>query len=145
MSIRVRLPDIPCCTTDVTVLGPGKGPHAGELKCEACGRHRRWMPRGAFDLLQSFSDNLTRLIGPGEDIPVLRTSTIQFGDQIMSFERKDNSGALFKNKKKTTETHADYTGSITFEGRECWLKAWIKTSKAGEKYMSLSVTPKEAE
>jgi hypothetical protein len=149
MSILVRLPEIPCCTTDVAVLGPGKGPHAGELKCQACGRHRRWMPAGAFDLLQKFTDELTRLIGPGEDIPVMRASTIEFGDQTMTFEKKkfnqNNAGALFKNKKKTSDQHADYTGTITFEGRECWLDAWIKTSKAGEKYMSLSLKAKAGE
>jgi hypothetical protein len=148
--ILVRLPDIPCCTTDVTVLVPGKGPHAGELKCEACGRHRRWMPAAALSLLQQFQNETTRLFGPSDGLPVMRSSTIQFGDKTMSFEKKkfnqDNSGALFKNKKKTTDQHADYTGTISFEGRDCWLSAWIKTPKAGgEKYMSLSLKPKEGD
>lgn len=55
-----------------------------------------------------------------------------------------NTGALFKNEKKTTERHPDYTGSVNVNGKEFFLGAWLKTSKAGKKYMSLSVTSKEA-
>lgn len=57
-----------------------------------------------------------------------------------------NSGALFKNKDKTeqTPTFADYNGSVNVEGREFWLNAWLKTAKSGQKYMSLSLKPKEA-
>jgi uncharacterized protein (DUF736 family) len=58
---------------------------------------------------------------------------------------KRNSGALFKNKRKETDKHPDYTGSYTDgDGREFWLSAWIKKSKAGETFMSLSTKPKEA-
>lgn len=55
-----------------------------------------------------------------------------------------NSGALFRNKDKD-EAHpnwADYQGSINVEGAEYWLSAWLKTSKNGARYMSLSVRPK---
>ena len=55
-----------------------------------------------------------------------------------------NSGALFKNRDKD-EAHpkwADYQGSINIEGTEYWLSAWLKESKKGEKFMSLSVKPK---
>lgn len=54
-----------------------------------------------------------------------------------------NRGVLFKNDRKNTDRHPDYTGNINFDGTECWLSAWIKTSKAGKKFMSLAVTPKE--
>lgn len=55
-----------------------------------------------------------------------------------------NSGALFKNKKKVTEKHPDYTGQMTdAEGREHWVSAWIKQSKSGETFMSLSFNAKE--
>ena len=53
-----------------------------------------------------------------------------------------NSGALFKGDKKT-EKHPDYTGSIDVGGVDHWISAWIKTSKAGKPFMSLSVTPKD--
>lgn len=54
-----------------------------------------------------------------------------------------NSGALFKNEKKSTDKHPDYTGSINVLGMEFWISAWIKTSQSGKKYMSLAVTKKE--
>lgn len=55
-----------------------------------------------------------------------------------------NRGALFKNDDKQEDTHADYRGNLNVGGTEYWLDAWIKTSKAGKKFMSLSVKPKEA-
>jgi uncharacterized protein (DUF736 family) len=55
-----------------------------------------------------------------------------------------NSGVLFRNKKKETDKHPDYTGSYTDgAGEEFWLSAWIKKSKKGETFMSLSTTPKD--
>lgn len=60
----------------------------------------------------------------------------------MSYEQKDGSGALFKNAEKETEQHPDYRGSIRIAGVDYWLSAWIKQSKNGVKYMSLSANPK---
>jgi len=55
-----------------------------------------------------------------------------------------NRGVLFNNKeKKTQDTHPDYSGSINFNGIDCWLSGWIKESKDGKKFFSLSVKPKE--
>jgi len=53
-----------------------------------------------------------------------------------------NRGVLFKNDKKEKDTEADYRGNINVGGQEYWLNAWIKTSKKGGKFMSLSVKPK---
>lgn len=55
-----------------------------------------------------------------------------------------NRGTLFKNDRKTADTHADYTGSINVNGQEFWLNGWLKDSKLGGKFFSLSVRPKEA-
>ena len=55
----------------------------------------------------------------------------------------EGSGALFKNNKKDTDSQPDYRGSIQLGGVEYWLSSWIKTSKAGAKFMSLSAQPKD--
>lgn len=55
-----------------------------------------------------------------------------------------DSGALFKNQEKATDKHPDYQGQINVGGQEYWLSAWLKTSKAGDKYMSLAVKAKDA-
>lgn len=54
-----------------------------------------------------------------------------------------NRGALFKNDKKESDNHPDYKGSINVNGTDYWLSSWLKKSKAGAKYMSLSVKPKD--
>lgn len=55
-----------------------------------------------------------------------------------------NRGVLFKNDRKDTDNHPDYKGSININGEEFWLSSWIKEGKTG-KFMSLSVTPKNAQ
>ena len=55
-----------------------------------------------------------------------------------------NRGVLFNNKeKKAKDSDPDYSGSINFNGTDCWLNGWIKESKDGKKFFSLSVRPKE--
>ena len=55
-----------------------------------------------------------------------------------------NSGALFKNDKEGIDTRPDYRGSCEVNNEHYWVSAWIKTSKAGVKFMSLKFNPKEA-
>ena len=52
-----------------------------------------------------------------------------------------NTGALFKAEKKS-DKHPDYTGSLNVGGKDYFISSWLKTSKAGTKFMSLSVTEK---
>ena len=61
-----------------------------------------------------------------------------------------NSGILTKNDKQGNESRPDYRGSINIDGVDYWLSAWIKEGRAGTKlegqrYMSLSVKPKDAQ
>lgn len=61
----------------------------------------------------------------------------------MSEYDNTNRGVLFKNDRKESDSHPDYKGQINVDGTEFWLSAWIKESKEGKKFMSLSVSPKE--
>jgi len=56
---------------------------------------------------------------------------------------KENRGVLFKNDDKQSDNHPDYKGSINIDGIEYWLSSWIKFSKLGNRFMSLSVQPKQ--
>lgn len=56
----------------------------------------------------------------------------------MAYTPKEGSGSLFKNDRKTTETHPDYTGTIMVNGKEHWLSAWVKEGKKG-KFFSVSI------
>lgn len=55
-----------------------------------------------------------------------------------------NRGMLMKNPNKTADNHPDLSGSINIDGQDYWLSAWTKESKAGNKFLSLSIKPKEA-
>jgi hypothetical protein len=61
-----------------------------------------------------------------------------------------NRGMLTRNDKQGNESRPDYRGSINVAGVEYWLSAWIRegregTKLEGQKYMSLSVQPKDAQ
>lgn len=55
----------------------------------------------------------------------------------------EKRGALFQNEKRDKANSPNYTGSITINGEEFWLSAWVKESKAGKRFLSLSASPKE--
>lgn len=63
----------------------------------------------------------------------------------MAFTPKDNSGSIFVNDRKTEESHPDRTGSIMVAGVEYWINGWLRKSKDGKPYLSLSVKPKAGE
>ena len=56
----------------------------------------------------------------------------------MAYEQKDNSGSFFKNDKKGNEKAPDYKGKAVVDGVEKEMAAWLRESKGGVKYMSVS-------
>jgi hypothetical protein len=61
----------------------------------------------------------------------------------MENNQNKNGGALFKNDKKLTEQHPDYTGTLTIEGKDYYLSAWVNESaRTGQKYFAIKATPK---
>lgn len=56
-----------------------------------------------------------------------------------------NTGALFKNNRRTSPTQPEWNGSSNIEGVEYWINAWVKESKKdGSKFFSISYRPKDA-
>jgi len=54
-------------------------------------------------------------------------------------EQKQNTGAIFKNDKKTADNQPDYRGKINVEGKELEISLWVKTAQSGVKYMSAAI------
>jgi hypothetical protein len=61
----------------------------------------------------------------------------------MSFELKDGQGSLFKNNRKTSDSHPNLTGEIKINGEVYWISGWTKPTKNGDKWISLSVKKKD--
>jgi hypothetical protein len=54
-------------------------------------------------------------------------------------------GALFRQDedKRKSEKSPEFSGSCEIDGQKFWIAAWVKTSKAGKKFFSLSFTAAE--
>lgn len=62
----------------------------------------------------------------------------------MPYETRPNTGSLWENKKKRPDSNdADRTGSINVDGVDYWINGWLKRTKTGERFLSLSVKPKQ--
>jgi hypothetical protein len=60
----------------------------------------------------------------------------------MTIKQRENSGVLFRNDNRQSDSSPDYMGSATVGGIEFRLSAWIKTGANG-KFMSLAFTAKD--
>ncbi len=54
-----------------------------------------------------------------------------------------NRGALFIEEEKTNERAPDMKGPINVAGQEYQLAAWKQTSKAGKKFLSVTIEPQK--
>jgi uncharacterized protein (DUF736 family) len=126
----------PCCE-NLATIHVRTGPHGAALRCASCGQHRGWLPKQATECLDDIAN---RFGNPAEPI-VLRDNSI--GDHELKKLDDKNRGTLFRNDRKDGDKSPDYKGSINIGGVEHWISGWIRQSKTGEKFMSLSVKPKE--
>ena len=51
-------------------------------------------------------------------------------------ETKLNSGAIFKNAKKSNEKQPDWKGNVNVNGKIMEISLWVKTSQKGTQYFS---------
>lgn len=59
-------------------------------------------------------------------------------------EKKNNTGALFPNNNKQKETHPDFTGVVTINGKEMNLAAWKKVGAITDKpFLSIVISEKQ--
>ena len=54
-------------------------------------------------------------------------------------ETKVNSGAIFKNDKKTAENQPDYRGKINVDGKEWEISLWVKEGQKAGEYFSAAI------
>jgi uncharacterized protein (DUF736 family) len=55
-------------------------------------------------------------------------------------QQKENTGAIFKNEKKTADTQPEYKGKINVDGVEKDIALWVNTSKSGLTYFSAKIS-----
>jgi hypothetical protein len=91
---------------------------------------------------------------PDEAIDFIKAVTAHFGapaavlfrnkQKAVSMKKFDdtNRGVLFRDDKKAKAEDRDYSGTLNIDSTEFWLSGWVKESKKGAKYLSLSVRPK---
>jgi hypothetical protein len=141
---RALCMDLACpCGSNVTIICAGTGPHAAALRCRNCNRHRQWLSHEDYRICGTVLAEITGRFG--EPVEISYRDIKQKRTEAMATEQYDNTnrGALFKNADKTDDKHADYRGELNVNGDEFWLNAWLKTSKKGAKYLSLSLKPKQ--
>ena len=63
----------------------------------------------------------------------------------MAYEQKPDTGSLFRNDRKETESHPDHRGSAMIGGVEYWVSAWINTTGEGKKYFGMKYQAKDAQ
>jgi hypothetical protein len=68
----------------------------------------------------------------------------QKGQSPMAYEQKNDSGSLFRNDRRESDSHPEYRGDGIVNGEAVWINAWVKESKkTGKKFFSLSFKPKQ--
>jgi hypothetical protein len=73
----------PCqCGNRCALIGPGRGPHLGELRCRNCGKHRQWISRGSYTAIASFVADIADRFGASDTINFRSLNTRRDGARI---------------------------------------------------------------
>ena len=56
--------------------------------------------------------------------------------------KRDMSGTIGKNDRRTQDNHPTHSGSAMIDGREYWINGWVKNSDRGS-FLSLAFRAKE--
>jgi uncharacterized protein (DUF736 family) len=51
-------------------------------------------------------------------------------------EQKNNSGTIFRNNYKSKDTHPDWRGKVTIDGKEWEISLWSKNGEKAGEYFS---------
>jgi hypothetical protein len=62
---------------------------------------------------------------------------------MSNYQPKDNTGSLFANENRQSDTHANAKGTALIDGKEYWVDAWTNTSANGKRYQSLKFKLKD--
>lgn len=54
-----------------------------------------------------------------------------------------NRGSIWKNERKETDKHPDFTGSMNVDGADYWVSAWKRKEGASDKSPALSFSVKK--
>jgi hypothetical protein len=64
-----------------------------------------------------------------------------------AYEERRNAAACFRNQRKTEDWHPAYRGVMVVEGLKdgdkLWVDVHVRTSRRGEKYISVVLKPQE--
>ena len=63
----------------------------------------------------------------------------------MTYQHKPDTGSLFRNEKRETDSQPHAKGSALIDGVEYWVAAWTNAKDSGEKYQNLQFTRKDSQ
>lgn len=118
------------------LLGPEKEKKEAEM-------HKKWCEKIERILTQTKEDQPKDL---GDGIVQSPNLNLNRENEMADEEKKvydeELRGVLFKNNRKESPNHPDYTGNMTIEGKEYYMNGWVKESKTGNSFMSFSFKAK---